>query len=269
MSTESIAQKVQADSISISDIRAAWSASLPLRWHYPEVHPAVRQFPFLPNAEFESLAADIRQRGMRCPIALYEGKVIDGRARLAVAEQLGLQPKYWIVRRKDPVIFLIQRHNRFGAPKTPERHAALALVDEFDRGKAAAKSARKDWIAAARREFRTLVARPEACAVCGRHIEFVHAHHRLPLNIQFDMGIDEPDHAHDWICPVHHRMVHAYISVYMIGSRDGDFLDGIPDHLAPEWGGSEAIYARGHKLFESYGGQIHSWARWHDAEAFR
>jgi hypothetical protein len=92
------------------------------------------------------------------------------------------------------------------------------------------------------------------CDVCGKHIDFVHAHHSLPLSVQFDLGLEEAVHDHDWLCPVHHRIVHTYISIYIKETNDGSVLDRVPDHLADEWLVAQRVFDRGHKLFQKFGG---------------
>jgi hypothetical protein len=235
--------------------------------HFPWVHPVANRFPSIDGDAFKALVDDIRKNGQRRPIALFQGQVWDGRARLDACRQLGIQPKYLLIRRRDPIIYLIQRHDRYGAPRSPERTEALKVLQEIDTPdfRTAAKKARAEWIAEARRDFRNFVAKKyEPCAACGKHIEFVHAHHSLPLNIQFDMGIESANHDHDWLCPVHHRIVHAFVSIYIIGSRNGEILDNIPPHLDEDWASSERVFRRGMNLFEQYGGQEVSWVRYHD-----
>lgn len=257
--------------MSIEEIRRAWGTKIDPKMHYPDWHAVMEAFPSPSAGKIDGLIEDIRRKGMRRPIALYQGKVIDGRARIIAAQRLKIQPGYLIVRRRDPVLFLIERatDQRFGVPSSPERQEALQHLRAFDTGREAARQERKQWLSHARREFRDAVSTPQPCAVCKRHLEFVHAHHSLPLNVQYDLGLFFADHTHDWLCPTHHRIVHTFVSIYMLGSREGEILDCIPDHLAPEWGGAEAVYARGHQLFKAYGGQEHFHARWHDEDAFR
>ena len=57
-----------------------------------EFHPLSSIFPLMEGAEFEELVADIKARGLREKIDLYEGKIVDGRNRYRALQQLGIVP---------------------------------------------------------------------------------------------------------------------------------------------------------------------------------
>lgn len=69
-----------------------------------ETHPAADTFPMLSRAEFAALRDDIRDHGLRNPIALYSTQdptldapppyVLDGRNRLMACVELGLPPRF-------------------------------------------------------------------------------------------------------------------------------------------------------------------------------
>lgn len=56
-------------------------------------HPFADIFPLLSSAEVLALADDITANGQREPIWLYNGKVLDGRNRLAACKLAGVEPK--------------------------------------------------------------------------------------------------------------------------------------------------------------------------------
>lgn len=60
-----------------------------------EVHPVADLFPMLADDELAELAEDIKQRGLLHAIVLDgDGRVLDGRNRLAACELAGVEPKF-------------------------------------------------------------------------------------------------------------------------------------------------------------------------------
>jgi hypothetical protein len=55
-----------------------------------EIHPAAEIFPMMSGDDFRELVEDIRENGLREQIIFYQGKLLDGRNRLAAMEQLGI-----------------------------------------------------------------------------------------------------------------------------------------------------------------------------------
>ena len=53
---------------------------------YP-VHPAARLFPLLDGKEREQLVRDVRKRGVREPVVIWRGQLLDGRNRVEAARQ--------------------------------------------------------------------------------------------------------------------------------------------------------------------------------------
>ncbi len=58
-----------------------------------QLHPVASAFPEMPNSAFEELKRSIRQNGLRHPIVLYDGKIIDGKTRYEACVELGIEPK--------------------------------------------------------------------------------------------------------------------------------------------------------------------------------
>lgn len=68
-----------------------------------EHHPVADLFPMLADDELAELAEDILQRGLLQPIVLdAEGRVLDGRNRLAACERAGVEPVYVTYDGDDP-----------------------------------------------------------------------------------------------------------------------------------------------------------------------
>lgn len=55
-----------------------------------EFHPLANLFPLLEGAEFTALAEDIRQNGVREPVVLLDGKILDGRNRWRASQSVGV-----------------------------------------------------------------------------------------------------------------------------------------------------------------------------------
>ena len=72
------------------------------------VHPAATLFPLLEGADFEALAADIRENGLREAIWLdHDGRILDGRNRLRACEAAGVEPRFQTHDGDDPLGFVI------------------------------------------------------------------------------------------------------------------------------------------------------------------
>lgn len=68
-----------------------------------KVHPVADLFPMLADDELKELAEDIKARGLLQPIVLdAEGRVLDGRNRLAACELAGIEPTFATFDGDDP-----------------------------------------------------------------------------------------------------------------------------------------------------------------------
>ncbi len=72
-----------------------------------EFHPIADCFPLIDGAEFDDLVADIRSHGVREPVWLYEGKIIDGRNRYRASALAGVDCPLREYLDEDPVAFVI------------------------------------------------------------------------------------------------------------------------------------------------------------------
>ena len=59
-----------------------------------EFHEIASIFPMMTEPELQVLADDIKANGLREPIVVHEGKIIDGRNRYRACELVGVEPHY-------------------------------------------------------------------------------------------------------------------------------------------------------------------------------
>lgn len=56
-------------------------------------HPASEAFPMMDNKRFDELKEDIKNSGLKLPIILFDGMILDGRNRMKACIELGITPK--------------------------------------------------------------------------------------------------------------------------------------------------------------------------------
>ncbi|MER8593414.1 MULTISPECIES: hypothetical protein [unclassified Mesorhizobium] len=61
--------------------------------HYLD-HPFAGIWPLLGGEDFAEFVADIRANGMHMPIVLYQGRILDGRARYRACIEAGIEPRF-------------------------------------------------------------------------------------------------------------------------------------------------------------------------------
>src|SRR5262245_56894407 len=57
-------------------------------------HTYTDLFPMMTRDELESMAEDSQENGLRHPVVLYQGKVLDGRNRCQACEKAGVEPTF-------------------------------------------------------------------------------------------------------------------------------------------------------------------------------
>ena len=78
----------------------------PETYDSPEVHPAATLVREMTDDEFAALKADIAANGQRESIKLLDGKVLDGRNRLRVCGELGIEPRFEDVKTDDAAAYV-------------------------------------------------------------------------------------------------------------------------------------------------------------------
>lgn len=71
-----------------------------------EPHPAAEIFPLLTGAEYDAFKADIAKNGLREPIWLHEGKILDGRNRYRACQDTGTEPAFREYTGDTPIAFV-------------------------------------------------------------------------------------------------------------------------------------------------------------------
>lgn len=92
-------------------------------------HQLATIFPMIEGEELNALAADIRDNGLREPIVLLDGTILDGRNRYRACQMASVTPHYEHYDGSDPLSFVISRNLR-------RRH-----LDESQRAMVAARLA--------------------------------------------------------------------------------------------------------------------------------
>ena len=90
-----------------------------------KIHPACNIFPHLDEAALDALKVSIKSEGQLEPIALLDGMLIDGRARAAICDELGLDPVTAMVTDQEPITYVIAR-NGLRRHLTPGQRAIIA-----------------------------------------------------------------------------------------------------------------------------------------------
>jgi len=99
-------------------------------------HPLCELFPRMEGPAFAELIADIKTNGLRTPLAMYEGRILDGRNRYLACKAAGVVPDVVDVVPKDPVAYVLaanlyRRHLTVGqramiAAKVKEQYKEIA-----------------------------------------------------------------------------------------------------------------------------------------------
>jgi hypothetical protein len=118
-----------------------------------QFHPIADIFPLMSEGDLEELVEDIRRHGLREPVTLFEGRVLDGRNRASACQRAGVEllSREFAGTRLDAVAFVWSR-NRMRRHLTSSQ-AALAeakrlklceeYAAEFQKMKADAKAKKK------------------------------------------------------------------------------------------------------------------------------
>ena len=100
-----------------------------------EEHPLSQLLPMMPKADLEELAADIRENGLRAPITLLDGKILDGRNRYKACEIAKTHPRFKDFNGGgDPLAFIISANVRRRHLTESQRAMIAAKIANMKRG---------------------------------------------------------------------------------------------------------------------------------------
>ena len=75
-------------------------------------HPIASMFPLIGGDELDQLREDIRDHGLREPIVIYEGKILDGRNRWRACIHAGVEPRFERYEGDDPLAYVVSLNLR-------------------------------------------------------------------------------------------------------------------------------------------------------------
>lgn len=137
-------------------------------------HAAANLFPLMGEPELAQLASDIKNHGLRVPVEIFEGQVIDGRNRVAACRLAGVEVDWFEVHPDDPVAYVLSLnlHRRH----LNETQRAMVAARTLEYHKAAAKERmmagkKRDPKASSPGEGAARDAAGEAVGVSGRSVD--------------------------------------------------------------------------------------------------
>ncbi len=72
-----------------------------------DLHPLCTLFPRMVSTEFKALVSDIKEHGLREPIVLHDGLILDGGNRYRACVQAGVDPAFTTFANGNPVSFVL------------------------------------------------------------------------------------------------------------------------------------------------------------------
>ncbi|MGO4811118.1 S-adenosylmethionine-binding protein [Cupriavidus sp. 2MCAB6] len=88
------------------------------------LHPLCTLFPRMSGADFDALKADIAQHGVRQPIVMHDGLILDGGNRYRACMELGMEPRFEEFE-GDGIVAFVLSANLHRRHMTPGQQAAI------------------------------------------------------------------------------------------------------------------------------------------------
>lgn len=99
-----------------------------------EFHPLADLFPMMSDEEIDALGEDMLANGQRESIALFEGKILDGRNRYLACMRKGIEPRFIYQRPADPVAFVASANLHRRHLDQSQRAMIAAKLADMKRG---------------------------------------------------------------------------------------------------------------------------------------
>lgn len=97
-------------------------------------HPLANIFPLIDGPEFEDLVSDIRRHGVREPIWIYEGDILDGRNRYRASKAAGVDCQMREYLGEDPAAFVVSLNLKRRHMSESQRAMAAAKLANMPQG---------------------------------------------------------------------------------------------------------------------------------------
>lgn len=109
-----------------------------------QFHSLAALFPVMGAAELDALTSDIREHGLQQPIALHEGKILDGRNRYRACRKLRLTPATTVFNGSDPLAFIVSANLHRRHLSESQRGYIAAKLETMKHGQRADLANRRD-----------------------------------------------------------------------------------------------------------------------------
>lgn len=96
-----------------------------------EFHECASIFPLIVGPQYVSLVADIKANGLRVPIKLFDGKILDGRNRYNACRECGVPPRFEKVETDDPIAYVLSLNLHHRHLSVGERAICAAKAREW------------------------------------------------------------------------------------------------------------------------------------------
>jgi ParB-like chromosome segregation protein Spo0J len=92
-----------------------------------EIHDVAKLFPQMNPEDYEHLMKDIEQNGLREPIVVFDGKIIDGRQRHRACHEVGIEPRFREWDRRGSLVAFVVSLNLHRRHLTTSQRSMLAV----------------------------------------------------------------------------------------------------------------------------------------------